>query len=66
MRKISFQLYENSMVHIEKLEKKNRVQIINHLKKIISLKNITSYPQRNAVINNTVTSQDLETLLQIN
>ena len=33
MRKISFQLYENSMVHIEKLEKKNRVQIINHLKK---------------------------------
>ena len=58
--------YANSMVHIEKLEKKkkNKDQIINHL--LIFLENITRYPKRNAVINNAVTSPSLKTLPQIN
>ena len=52
--------YTNSMVHIEKLEKKNnKDQIINHL--LIFLENIKRYPKRNCVINNAVTSPSLKT-----
>ena len=58
--------YANSIVHIEKLEKeiKNKNQITNDL--LASLENLTRYPNRNVVINNTVTSSRLETLPQIN
>ena len=55
------------MVHIEKLEKeiKSKYQIINHL--LVSLESLTHYPNKNAVINDTVTSPDLlETLPQSN
>ena len=55
------------MVYIEKLEKeiKSKDQIINHL--LVSLANLTCYPNRNAVIDNTVSSPGLlETLTQIN
>ena len=51
------------MVHIEKLEKekKSKDQIINHL--FVSFENLTRYPNRNAVIDDTVTSPGLlETL----
>ena len=59
--------YSNGMVHIEKLEKeiKSKDQIINHL--LVSLERLTSYPNRNAVINDTVSSAGLfETLPQSN
>ena len=55
------------MVHIEKLEKeiKSKDQIINHL--LVSLESLIRYANRNAVIDDTVTSPDLlETLPQIN
>ena len=55
------------MVHIEKLEKekKGKDQIINHL--FVSFENLTRYPNRNAVIDDTVTSSGLlETFPQIN
>ena len=55
------------MVHIEKLEKeiKSKDQIINHL--LVSLESLIRYPNRNAAIDDTVTSPDLlETLPQIN
>ena len=55
------------MVHIEKLEKeiKSKDQIINHL--LVSLESLTRYPNRNAVIDDTVTSPGLlETLPQSN
>ena len=44
------------MVHIEKLKKeiKSQDQIINHL--LVSFENLTHYPNRNAVIDDTVTS----------
>ena len=59
--------YSNGMVHIEKLEKeiKSKDQIINHL--LISLERLTRYPNRNAVINDTVSSAGLfKTLPQSN
>ena len=59
--------YANGMVHIEKLEKeiKSKDQIINHL--LVSLESLTRYPNRNAVIDDTVTSPGLlETLPQSN
>ena len=55
------------MVHNEKLDKevKSKDQIINHL--LISLESLTRYPNRNAVINTTVTSPGLlESLPQSN
>ena len=55
------------MVHIEKLEKeiKSKDQIINHL--LVSLENLIRYPNRNAVIDETVMSPGLlETLPQSN
>ena len=55
------------MVHIEKLVKeiKSKDQIINHL--LVSLENLIPYPNRNAVIDETVTSPGLlETLPQSN
>ena len=55
------------MVHIEKLVKeiKSKDQIINHL--LVSLENLIRYPNRNAVIDETVTSPGLlETLPQSN
>ena len=55
--------YTNGMVHIEKLEKeiKSKDQIINHL--LVSLESLTRYPNRNAVIDGTVTLPGLlETL----
>ena len=57
----------NGMVHIEKLEKeiKSKDQIINHL--LVSLESFTRYPNRNAVIDDTVSSPGLfETLPQSN
>ena len=53
------------MVHIEKFEKeiKSKDQIINHI--LIPLENVTSYPRRNTVINNTVASPSLEIVPQI-
>ena len=59
--------YAYGMVHIEKLEKeiKSKDQLINHL--FVSLESLTRYPNRNAVIDDTVTSPDLlETLPQSN
>ena len=58
--------HANWMVHIEKLEKeiKSKDQIINHL---VSLESLTPYPNRNAVLGDTVTSPSLlETLAQSN
>ena len=55
------------MIHIEKLEKeiKSKDQIINHL--LVSLESLTRYPNRNAVIDDTVSSPGLfETLPQSN
>ena len=55
------------MVHIEKLEKeiKSKDQIINHL--LVSLEGLTRCPNRNAVIDDTVSSPGLfETLPQSN
>ena len=55
--------YANEMVHIEKLEKeiKSKDRIINHL--LVSLESLTRYPNRNAVIDGTVTLPGLlETL----
>ena len=55
------------MVYIEKLEKeiKSKDQIINHL--LVSLESFTRYPNRNAVIDDTVSSPGLfETLPQSN
>ena len=55
------------MVCNEKLVKeiKSKDQIINHL--LVSLENLIRYPNRNAVIDETVTSPGLlETLLQSN
>ena len=55
------------MVHIQKLEKeiKSKDQIINYL--LVSLENLTRYPNRNEVINEAVTSSGLlETLPQSN
>ena len=55
------------MVYIEKLEKeiKSKDQIINHL--LVSLESFTRYPNRNAVIDDAVSSPGLfETLPQIN
>ena len=55
------------MVYIEKMEKEieSEDQIIKHL--LVSLENLTRYPNRNAVIDDTVTSPGLlETLPQIN
>ena len=51
--------YANGMIHIEKLEKeiKNKDQIINHL--LVSLESLTRYPNRNAVIDDTLTSPGL-------
>ena len=57
--------YANGMVYIEKLEKeaKSKDQIINN--PLVSLESLTCYPNRNAVIDNTVTSPSLlETLPQ--
>ena len=47
------------MVHIAKLEKeiKSKDQIINHL--LVSLEGLTRYPNRNAVIDDTVSSPGL-------
>ena len=59
--------YVNGMVHIEKLEKeiKSKDQIINHL--FVCLESLTRSPNRNAVIDDTVTSPGLlETLPQSN
>ena len=46
--------YANGMVHMEKLEKeiKSKDQIINHL--LLSLESLTRYPNRNALIYDTV------------
>lgn len=54
------------MVHFEKLKKeiKKNHQIAKHL--LVSLENLISYPPRNTVISNAVTSPGLETLPQIN
>ena len=55
------------MIHIEKLEKeiKSKDQIINHL--LVSRERLTRYPNRNAVIDDTVSSPGLlETLPQSN
>ena len=55
------------MVHIEKMEKEieSEDQIIKHL--LVSLENLTRYPNRNAVIDDIVTSPGLlEILPQIN
>ena len=59
--------YVNGMVHIEKLENeiKRKDQIINHL--LVSLESLTGHPNRNAVIDDTVTSPGLlKTLPQSN
>ena len=59
--------YANGMVHVEKLEKeiKSKDQIINHL--LVSLESLTRYPNRNAVIDDTISSPGLfETLPQSN
>ena len=55
------------MIHIEKVEKeiKSKDQIINHL--LVSRERLTRYPNRNAVIDDTVSSPGLlETLPQSN
>ena len=54
------------MVHFEKLKKeiKKNHQIAKDL--LVSLENLISYPPRNTVIRNAVTSPGLETLPQIN
>ena len=55
------------MVHIEKMEKeiKSKDQMTNYL--LVSLENLTHFPKRNVVIDDTVTSSGLlETLPQIN
>ena len=55
------------MIHIEKLEKeiKSKDQIINHL--LVFLESLTRYPNRNAVIGDTVSSLGLfETLPESN
>ena len=59
--------YANGMVYFEKLEKeiKSKDQIINHL--LVSLEGLTRCPNRNAVIDDTVSSPGLfETLPQSN
>ena len=59
--------YANGMVHIEKLEKetKSKDQITNNL--FVSIERLTRYPNRNEVINDTVTLPGLlETLPESN